>query len=110
MYKENKDIKKFPSIVNLKESEQRNFKKMLKNNLVDEDLNLSSKKIIEKYSDELLLGKVDNDTKDTWFCKYMWVFSELSNEINYSVFMSEVENVVTKELKEENKLKRIISF
>lgn len=108
VYKENKDIKKYPSIANLKENEKKEIlKKMLKNDLVDEDLNLSTNDMIKKYSDELLnVCKIDNDTKDTFgFVNTWWVFGEVSNEINYPILMSEIENVGYKRTKRgENKL------
>ena len=55
----------------------------------------------EKYADELKsLCKYDNDTKDVFgFVNSWWVFGEVAKELNYKIFMAEVENVGYKRTK-----------
>lgn len=56
---------------------------------------------VEKYQDELKeLCKYDNDTKDVFgFVNNWWVFGEVAKELNYKIFMAEVENVGYKRTK-----------
>ena len=104
---ENQKRSKFPSIKDLKEKDEKEIlAKILKYYLINEDLDLSIKDIIKKYSNELkLFCKIDNDTKDTFgFVNTWWVFGEVTKEDDYSIFMSEVENVGYKRTKRgENK-------
>jgi len=62
---------------------------------------ISAKELIEKYQDELTeLCKYDNDTKDAFgFVNTWWVFGEVAKELNYKIFMAEVENVGYKRTK-----------
>ena len=62
---------------------------------------LSSKEIVEKYNDELKeLCKYDNDTKDVFgFVNTWWVFGAVAKELNYIIFMAEVDNVGYKRTK-----------
>lgn len=102
VYLDGKDRSKLPSIKNLKESEEKVIlARMLKDYIENEDKKLSAKELIEKYQDELKeLCKYDNDTKDvfgsvnTW-----WVFGEVAKELNYKIFMAEVENIGYKRTK-----------
>ena len=107
VYLENQKRSKFPSIKDLKEKDEKEIlAKILKYYLINEDLDLSIKDIIKKYSNELkLFCKIDNDTKDTFgFVNTWWVFGEVTKEDDYSIFMSEVENVGYKRTKRgENK-------
>jgi len=65
------------------------------------DQELSSKEIVKKYKDELKeLCKYDNDTKEIFgFVNTWWVFGEVAKELNYKIFMAEVENVGYKRTK-----------
>lgn len=102
VYVENKDKKKLPSIKDLAAKEEREIlAKMLKDYIVDEDKKLSAKELIEKYQNELKeLCKYDNDIKDVFgFVNTWWVFGEVAKELNYKIFMAEVENVGYKRTK-----------
>ena len=57
--------------------------------------------LVEKYQDELKeLCKYDNDTKDVFgFVNTWWVFGEVAKEMNYKIFMAEVENIGYKRTK-----------
>ncbi len=111
---EGKDRKKLPSVKNLKEVEEKQIlARMLKDCLEENDLptgqagkKLSSKVLVEKYRDELKeLCKYDNDTKDAFgFVNTWWVFGEVAKELNYKIFMAEVENVGYKRTKRGEKL------
>ena len=59
------------------------------------DSKLKVKSLIEKYQDEIKeLCKYDAETKDVFgFVNTYWVFGEVAKELNYKVFMAEVENV-----------------
>ncbi len=102
VYIDGKDRSKLSSIKNLKESEEKEIlARMLKNYIENEDKKLSAKELIEKYQDELKeLCKYDNDTKDIFgFVNTWWVFGEVAKELNYKIFMAEVENVGYKRTK-----------
>jgi len=102
VYIDGKDRSKLPSIKNLKESEEKEIlARMLKDYIKNEDKKISVKELIEKYQDELKeLCKYDNDTKDVFgFVNTWWVFGEVAKELNYKIFMAEVENVGYKRTK-----------
>ncbi len=102
VYIDGKDRSKLPSIKNLKESEEKEIlARMLKDYIENEDKKLSAKELIEKYQDELKeLCKYDNNTKDIFgFVNTWWVFGEVAKELNYKIFMAEVENVGYKRTK-----------
>ncbi len=91
-----KDRSKLPSIKNLEEpGERKILARMLKDYIEEDDKKLSAKELIEKYQDELKeLCKYDNETKDIFrFVNTWWVFGEVAKELNYKIFMGEVENV-----------------
>lgn len=102
VYLDGKDREKLPSIKNLKEgTEKEILARMLKDYIEENDKKLSAKALIEKYADELKdLCKYDNDTKDIFgFVNTWWVFGEVAKELNYKIFMAEVENVGYKRTK-----------
>jgi len=102
VYIDGKDRSKLPSIKNLKESEEKEIlARMLKDYIENEDKKLPAKKLIEKYQDELKeLCKYSNDTKDIFgFINTWWVFGEVAKELNYKIFMAEVENIGYKRTK-----------
>ena len=102
VYVDGKDRSKLPSIKNLKESEEKEIlARMLKDYIENEDKKLSAKELIEKYQDELKeLCKYDNDTKDVFgFVNTWWAFGEVAKELNYKIFMAEVENIGYKRTK-----------
>ncbi len=105
VYLEEKDRKKLPSIKDLTKKEEKEIVvRMLKDYIENDDKKLSSKELVEKYHDELIgkggLCKYDNDTKDVFgFVNTWWVFGEVAKELNYKIFMAEVENVGYKRTK-----------
>ena len=102
VYLDGKDRKKLPSIKKLSEAEEKKIlARMLKDYFDVGDENFHPKKLIEKYQDELKdLCKYNNDTKDIFgFVNSWWVFGEVAKELNYKIFMAEVENVGYKRTK-----------
>ena len=102
VYLAGKDRKKLRSIKNLTEKEEKEILiRMLKDYFEKDDKKLSSKELTEKYKDELEeLCKYDNDTKDVFgFVNTWWVFGEVAKELNYKIFMAEVENIGYKRTK-----------
>lgn len=105
VYLQDKDRKKLPSIKDLTEKEEKEIlARMLKDYFEEDDKKLSSKELVEKYQDALIgkggLCKYDNDTKDIFgFVNTWWVFGEVAKELNYKIFMAEVENVGYKRTK-----------
>lgn len=102
IYLEEKDRSKLPSIKNLTENQEKEIlTRMLKDYIEEEDKILSSKKLVEKYKDELKdLCKYDKDTKEFFgFVNTWWVFGEVAKELNYKIFMAEVENIGYKRTK-----------
>lgn len=102
VYTGGKDRKKLPSIKDLTENEEKEIlTRMLKDYIEDGDKSYSSKELIKKYYDELSdLCEYDKDTKDVFgFVNTWWVFGCVAKELNYQVFMAEVENVGYKRTK-----------
>ncbi len=93
---------KLPSIKDLSpEQEVLVLRKFLKSYITIRDDNLSANELIEKYRPEIeLLCTYDKDTQEllgrvnTW-----WVFSEVSEMLNYDIFMAEAENIGYKRYK-----------
>jgi len=103
VYIDNKNKKQYPSIKDLTEKEEKDIlRRMLKDYIEVDDLKLSSKELVVKFQDELkdlskgLFTKTKDSLKNmlggypanTW-----WVFGEVAKELNYKIFMAEVENV-----------------
>jgi type I restriction enzyme M protein len=67
----------------------------------EDDKKLPPKELIKMYKDELkALCKYDNDTKEVFgFVNTWWVFGEVARELNYKIFMAEVENIGYKRTK-----------
>ena len=102
MYLDSKDRKKLPSVKDLTEKEEKDIlARMLKDYIEEDDKKLSVDELIEKYTDELkALCKYDNDTKDTFgFVNTWWVFGGVAKELNYKIFMAEMENIGYKRTK-----------
>lgn len=78
-----------------------NTKRLLKDYLSSDDDELNVKELILKYRDEIeQLCKYDYDTKDAFgFVNTWWVFGEVAKELNYKIFMAEVENIGYKRTK-----------
>lgn len=102
VYLDEKDTNKMPSIKDLTGKEEKEIlTRMLRDYFEEDDKNLSAKELIEKYTDELKeLCKYNNDTKDTFgFVNTWWVFGEVAKELNYKIYMAEVENIGYKRTK-----------
>jgi type I restriction enzyme M protein len=85
-----------PSIQDLTQDEETQLlKAILKYHLSEQDSDIDTKGLMEKYRNEIkLMCSTDKDTSDafgrvnTW-----WVFGEVVKEINYPVLMAEADNV-----------------
>ncbi len=91
-----------------KEDEQKrrqNVEKMLVSCIEKKDSKLSLKELVEKYNQELEnLCKYDKDLVDNFgFANCWWVFGRVAKELNYKIFMAEVENVGYKRTKRGSK-------
>ena len=98
---------KLNSIKNMTDDEEKNtIIRMLKDYISTVDLNLSKADLINKFYDELLdLCKYDKDTCNIFgFVNTWWVFGEVVKELQYSIFMAEVENIGYKRMKRSIKL------
>jgi len=102
VYLEDKNRKKLTSIKDLTETEEKEIlARMLKEYIKEDDKKLPPKELIKKYKDELkAFCKYDKSTKDTFgFVNTWWVFGEVAKELNYKIFMAEVENIGYKRTK-----------
>ncbi|MFA5871384.1 MAG: N-6 DNA methylase [Parcubacteria group bacterium] len=102
VYLNGKNRNKLPSVKGLKEKEEKEvLSRMLKNYVEKDDQKLAARELAKKYASELEdLCKYDNDTKDVFgFVNTWWVFGEVARELNYKIFMAEVENVGYKRTK-----------
>lgn len=102
VYLEGKDRKKLPSIKDLTENQENVIlNRMLKDYIEEDDKQLTPKELIEKYKDELKdLFNYDKDIKDVFgFVNSWWVFGEVAKELNYKIFMAEVDNIGYKRTK-----------
>ena len=96
VYLEDKDRSKYSSIKKLTLAEEKtHLQRILKDYFEKADNKLTPKEIVVKYKDELInLCKYDNDTKDIFgFVNTWWVFGEVAKQLNYKIFMAEVENI-----------------
>jgi type I restriction enzyme M protein len=77
-----------------------NINRFLKDYLTEEDKNLSPKELLTKYADEIeSLSKYDKDTEVFGFYNAWWVFGEVTQELDFDIFMAEAENVGYKRTK-----------
>lgn len=77
-----------------------NINRFLKDYITPEDKNLSPKKLLTKYSEEIdSLSKFEKETNVFGFYNAWWVFGEVAKEIDYDIFMAEAENVGYKRTK-----------
>ncbi|MDR3045995.1 MAG: N-6 DNA methylase [Bacteroidales bacterium] len=91
-----KQKNKLPSIKDLTPTEETEMvRKMLKNHLTKRDDGLNAKALIVKYRDDLEdMCTYDKDNKDVFgFVNTWWVFGEVAEKLNYSVFMAEADSV-----------------
>ena len=102
VYLEGKDRSKLKSINDLSnEQEIKVIKRLLKDYIEKDDNLLSSEELIRKYQDEIKeLCTYDKETKEVFgYVNTWWVFGEVAKELNYPIFMAEVENVGYKRTK-----------
>ena len=73
----------------------------LKDYILDKDKTLGIKEVLEKYIDNIdSLSKYDKKESEVFgFYNAWWVFGEVTKEIDYDIFMAEVENVGYKRTK-----------
>lgn len=96
IYLHGKDREKFPSIKDWSENKEKEIlTRMIKDYIEEFDQKLSNKELIQKYRKELVeLCKYDDNNENIFgFVNNRWVFSEVAKELNYQIFMAEVENV-----------------
>ena len=108
VYLGEKDRKKLPSIKDLTEKEEIEIlSRMLKDYIEEDDKKLTSEELVDKYQDELKdLCKYDKDTKDIFgFVNTWWAFGEVAKELDYKIFMAEVDNIGYKRTKRGEKPK-----
>lgn len=102
-----KEKKKLPSIKKMTvEEEKATIHRLLKNYLTDKDSSLSANELIDKYRTELnALCTFDKDTIESFgHVNTWWVFGEVAPQLNYNVFMAEVDNVGYKRTKRGEKV------
>jgi len=77
-----------------------NIDRFLKDYLTPEDVELTPKELLTKYSEEIdSISKYEKETKVFGFYNAWWVFGEVSKELDYDIFMAEGENVGYKRTK-----------
>ena len=102
-----KQRSRLPSIKGLStDDEVAILKSILKNRLTEQDNGCNANDLITKYRRDLEdICSHDRDTQDAFgFVNTWWVFSEVAAKLNYSVFMSEAENIGYKRSKRGEKL------
>ncbi len=99
--KEKAISKKWAIAKETEEKRRNNLLRLLKDYLEEDDDKLPLKELVEKYQSEITeLCKFDKDTKESFgFVNTWWVFGEVAKELNYSIFMAEVEHVGYKRTK-----------
>ena len=99
--KEKAISKKWAIAKETEEKRQNNLLRLLKDYLEEDDDKLPLKELVEKYQSEIIeLCKFDKDTKESFgFVNTWWVFGEVAKELNYSIFMAEVDHVGYKRTK-----------
>jgi type I restriction enzyme M protein len=78
-----------------------NVARLIKDYIEEADADLTLKALVEKYQKEISeLCKIDNDTTDIFgFVNTWWVFGEVAKQLNYQIFMAEVDHVGYKRTK-----------
>jgi type I restriction enzyme M protein len=80
----------------------KNISRFLKDYMIPEDNKLGIKKLLTKYNDKIIkISKYEKETDVFGFYNAWWVFGEVAKEceIDYSIFMTEAENVGYKRTK-----------
>jgi type I restriction enzyme M protein len=79
---------------------QDNIKRFLKDYVTPGDDQLTTKELLLKYSEEIdSIARYEKETNMFGFYNAWWVFGEVAKEMNYNIFMAEVENVGYKRTK-----------
>lgn len=102
VYEGKKKKSKLPSIKELTEGQEREIlHRFLKGYIQKEDKKLSNEELVNKYKDEFNdLLRHDKDTESEFgFVNTWWVFAEVSQALNYSIFNAEVDNIGYKRTK-----------
>ena len=71
-----------------------NIERFLKDYLTPEDVELTPKELLKKYSEEIdSISKFEKEKNVFGFYNAWWVFGEVAKELDYDIFMAEAENV-----------------
>lgn len=83
------------------EERKNNVLRLLRDYLEEDDNKLPLNELVKNYQAEITeLCKFDKDTQESFgFVNTWWVFGEVANVLNYSIFMAEVENIGYKRTK-----------
>lgn len=87
---------RLPSIRNLTDNEEADvIKMMLRSYLSPADKDKNTVELVTKYRSELMsVIKLDNDLQDYFgYVNVWWVFSEVTKQLSYDIFMAEVDNI-----------------
>lgn len=77
-----------------------NIERFLKDYLTPEDVELTPKELLTKYSEEIdSISKFEKETNVFGFYNAWWVFGEVAEELDYDIFMAEADNVGYKRTK-----------
>jgi type I restriction enzyme M protein len=97
VYLKGKSQKKYPSIANLDEEElKKNIIRLVSIQLKREEIKtLKLTEIIELYKNDIsMLCTIDKDTSDVFGkVNVWWVFNQVAEELNYKIFMADVEEI-----------------
>ena len=107
VYKNQKPKEQYPSIKDLSTVDERTIiNRFIKAYLQEEDDNLTNEEIINKYYEEIVeLCKIEKDTeKEFGYANSWWVFEEVSKELDYDIFMAEVDKIGYKRTKRGEKV------
>lgn len=102
-----KDQKSLPSIAKMSEEDMKTIiYKILGSFFCEKDKDLSLDNLFNKYESTINdVCSLDKDLKDSFgMVNSWWVFSQVSKELNYSIFMCEVGNIGYKRTKRGEKL------
>lgn len=104
----NKKLKEqYPSIKDLSIEEERTIiNRFIKAYIQDEDNKLTNDEILNKYYEEIMeLSKIEKDTeKEFGYANSWWVFEEVAKELDYDIFMAEVDKIGYKRTKRGEKV------
>lgn len=107
VYINKKSKEQYPSIKDLSIEEERTIiNRFIKAYIQDEDNKLTNDEILNKYYEEIVeLSKIEKDTeKEFGYANSWWVFEEVAKELDYDIFMAEVDKIGYKRTKRGEKV------